>query len=200
MSGLDKIISQIDIDAKAQAETVIADAKAKADKIIAKAEADAKTKAETVFSQSETRSADIKERADSAAQLERRNQMLKFKQQYIIDVIDSTRSSLSDLPDDAYFEMLLKLVKKYAQKESATMKLNSRDLARVPADFVKKATEAAGLSSGQEITVSNDTCDIDGGFLLIYDGIDINCSFEALFEDAGDELRDCAQKVLFPEG
>lgn len=96
------------------------------------------------------------------------------------------------------FEVLPKLVRQNALSEPAVIKLNSNDLARLPADFQKKASDAAANGAGAEITVSNEPANITGGFLLIYKGIDMNCSFDAIFEDAIDSLRDVAGDILFP--
>lgn len=41
---------------------------------------------------------------------------------------------------------------------------------------------------GTNITVSNTPCNIPDGFLLVYGGIDVNCTFASLFEAAGDTL------------
>ena len=46
--------------------------------------------------------------------------------------------------------------------------------------------------------ISQAPADIESGFLLVYGGMDINCTFRAVFEDAADELRDAAGRLLFP--
>ena len=44
---------------------------------------------------------------------------------------------------------------------------------------------------------SNTPCNIPDGFLLVYGGIDVNCTFASLFEAVGDTLQDLAGGMLF---
>ena len=43
-------------------------------------------------------------------------------------------------------------------------------------------------------------CAIDGGFVLIYGGMEENCSFSALFDANREDFLDAAKAVLFEEG
>lgn len=195
MTGLEKILSQISTDAKSSADEMITEAQAKADKIIADANAEAAKQAQQILKQGEGKTADIKQRGASSALFEKRNKLLAFKQAYIDNCIGSVRTSLENAPDADYFENLLSLVSLYAKKENGVMYLNEKDLARMPQGFAARAAAAAGHS----ITISDTPRPIDSGFLLIYEGIDINCSFRAIFEDKEDTLRDIAGQILFPE-
>lgn len=74
------------------------------------------------------------------------------------------------------------------------MQLNEKDLARMPQDFSAQLKMAV---PGTNITVSNTPCNIPDGFLLVYGGIDVNCTFASLFEAAGDTLQDpCGRHAL----
>ena len=44
---------------------------------------------------------------------------------------------------------------------------------------------------------SKTPCDLPDGFLLVYGGIDVNCTFDALFEAEADALQDIAGGLLF---
>lgn len=196
MTGLETILSKINDDARQEADTLLTDAKKKADEILAAAKEDAAGKTQAILQNGEKKAQDIRTRGDSAAELARRNAMLAFKQQVIRDAIDSTRTSLENAPDTEYFELLLKLASRFAGEGKAEMRLNQRDLGRLPADFETALQQAVPQG---EITVSKTPCDIENGFLLIYGGIDINCTFRAIFEEAEGELRDTVGKILFPE-
>ena len=50
---------------------------------------------------------------------------------------------------------------------------------------------------GGSLTLSDDTADIDSGFILRYGGIEENCSLKALFADRQEELQDLVHKLLF---
>ena len=195
MTGLETILSQIAGDAQQEADELLSAARGKAEEILAGAKEEASRQAQAVIRDGEKKAQDIRDRAASAAQLEKRNQMLVFKQQLIRDVIDSARASLEDAPAEEYFRVLLKLVSRFAQSGKGEMRLNARDLARLPAGFEAEVKKAAPQA---DLTISQTACGIESGFLLVYGGIDINCTFRAIFEDAYDELRDAAGRLLFP--
>ncbi len=193
MTGLDKILGQIADDAKESADGELSLAKAEAGRVLEEARLEGEKQVQAVIAAGQAAATEIKKRAESSSQLERRNELLAFKQNYINEVVSSTMASLEALPDEEYFEILLKLLKKYAQKSAGVMKLCKRDLSRLPSGFAEKAAEAAG----SEIKVSSEAAEISAGFLLIYEGIDINCSFEAIFADKADAIHDKASEILF---
>ena len=186
-TGLDRIIEQILADAEAKAAEQVAAAEEEAKKTLADAAAEAEQKANALL-------ADIKARAASTAEFTRRRTVLAAKQNAIRDVIAAAQKELHDLPDDEYFSVLLKLAQKNALPGDAEMQLNEKDLARMPQDFSAQLKMAV---PGTNITVSNTPCNIPDGFLLVYGGIDVNCTFASLFEAAGDTLQDLAGGMLF---
>lgn len=195
MTGLESILSQIAGDGQKEAEELLSEAKAKAGEITQKAQEEAKEKAAAVLKDAERRAQDIWDRAQSAAELEKRNQMLVFKQELIREAVGAARESLENAPDGEYFETLLKLYRRFAQEGRGEMRLNKRDLARLPDDFLARMRKAVPEA---EVTISPQPHPIENGFLLVYGGVDINCTFQAIFEDAYDELRDAAGRLLFP--
>ena len=189
-TGLDRIIEQILADAEAKAAEQVAAAEEEAKKTLSDAAVEAEQKANVLLADSEKVGADIKARAASTAEFTRRRTVLAA----IRDVIAAAQKELHDLPDDEYFSVLLKLAQKNALPGDAEMQLNEKDLARMPQDFSAQLKMAV---PGTNITVSNTPCNIPDGFLLVYGGIDVNCTFASLFEAAGDTLQDLAGGMLF---
>ena len=187
MTGLETILHAITSDAETAAAEELEQARQKADTILTEAKAEGAKKAQIILQEGESEAQEIRERAKSAAQLDRRNRMLNFKQQLIQEAIDETRSKLENAPELEYFQILLKLISKFALPGEGELRLNGRDLARLPADFTAQLSQAAPES---KLTLSGEPSSIESGCLLVYGGIDINCTFQAIFEDAADELRD----------
>ena len=196
MTGLEKIIEQIDRDAHESASEVLAladgkcteiltEAQAECDKIDAQAVADAKALRE-----------DILARGESGAQMQRKNRILKAKQDMITDVIDQARETLLSLDNVDYFVLLGKLAEKYVQPGDGVMYLSSHDLARVPAYFRSNLARIAREKHGT-LLISNETRNIVGGFVLAYGGIEENCSFDAMFEEQKERLQDVVRAKLF---
>ncbi|MDO4573451.1 MAG: V-type ATP synthase subunit E family protein [Clostridia bacterium] len=193
MTGLDKILEQIHADAERKAAAQVADAQKAADAVLEAARADAERDAAHIAQDAEQKAEDLVQRAASAVELNRRRVMLETKQSAIRDTVAAARDALSALPDDAYFEVLLKLVARYSTQGDGELQLSARDLARLPADFEAAANKAARGT----VTVSKAPCDLKDGFQLLYGGIDVNCSFDALFEAEADALQDIAGGILF---
>lgn len=195
MTGLESIINQIAGDGQKEAGEILAEARKKADEIAENAKAQGAEKVRAVLKDGERRAQDIRDRAQSAAELEQRNQMLVFKQELIRQAVDAARESLENAPDEEYFNTLLTLYKRFAQEGRGEMYLNKKDIDRLPDDFLARMRKAVPEA---EVTISPKPQKIESGFLLVYGGVDINCTFRAIFEDASDQLRDAAGKLLFP--
>ena len=103
MTGLESIINQIAGDAQQEASEILAGAKERAEKAAKEAQEEAKRQADAILQKGEQDAKDIRERAQSAAELEKRNQMLSFKQSLIGEAIEGTRASLEEAPDKEYF-------------------------------------------------------------------------------------------------
>ena len=195
MTGLESIINQIAGDAQQEASEILAGAKERAEKAAKEAQEEAKRQADAILQKGEQDAKDIRERAQSAAELEKRNQMLSFKQSLIGEAIEGTRASLEEAPDKEYFDTLLQLYKRFAHQGQGELRLNQKDLTRLPGDFLARLKQAVPEA---DMHISPAPADIESGFLLVYGGMDINCTFRAVFEDAADALRDAAGRLLFP--
>lgn len=197
MTGLESILAQITGDAAREAEKLLAQGRQEAAASLDAAKTEAEKKAQEILDQGEARALAIRERAASAAQLKQRNRMLAFKQQLIEEALAAGLSSLEEAPAEDYFAALLGLAARYAQPGPAEMRLSARDLRRLPADFPARLKEAAPQA---DIAISQRPRETGGGFLLVAGDIDINCTFQAIFEELREPLRDAVGRLLFAEG
>lgn len=92
--------------------------------------------------------------------------------------------------------LLGKLAEKYAQPGDGVMYLSAADLARVPAYF-RGTLADIGAKKGGSLTLSDESRDLNGGFVLAYGGIEENCTFEAMFEENKERLQDVVREKLF---
>ncbi len=197
MTGLEKILKVIEDDANARAEEIINMANKEAKEIIeaAKQEADKKCSEMTVKSDADVQS--VLSRAESAAALQEKKKILDAKQQIISNVITKARNSLSGLSDSEYIDIILKMVHKYAHNKEGEILFSGTDKKRLPADIGSKLAGALAGKTGAALVVSDTTAAIDGGFVLKYGDIEENCSFDALFSSAKEELSDQVNAILF---
>jgi len=197
MTGLDKIIQVIEAEGKSKAESILAEANEEAEKIIASAKDEAEKKCAEIAEKPANEIKIILDRAQSQAALIKRQMLLKAKQQVINDIINKARLKLTGLPDKEYFEVILKLVRKYAHNEEGIIKFSQKDLDRMPKRFEKKLNEVIDDLDNASLSISEESIPIDGGFILVYGDIEENCSFEALFNASKEELQDKVNAYLF---
>ena len=196
MTGLEKIIEKIGLDARENAGEVLAEANEKCAEILDAARAESEKIDAQAQSDAMALREDILARGESGAQLQRKNRILTAKQEMIGEVIEGARESLIGMDDFDYFVLLGRLAERNAQPGDGIMYLSSQDLARVPASFHRTLAEIAQKKHGT-LVISHEPRSIDGGFVLAYGGIEENCSFEAMFEDRKEALQDVVRAKLF---
>ena len=196
MTGLEKITSEIKADADKSVAAIIDKANAEAKSILAGAEKEAAEAVAKINHDVSVRLSASKSTAESAAALRKRRLILEEKQKLIGEVIEEAKNLIYALPDDIYFEKILKLAEKNVNPAEGTIIFNAKDLSRLPADFETKLNVVA-VAKGGKLTVSKETRPIDGGFVLLYEGIDQNCSITSLFETHIESVQDKIQKLLF---
>lgn len=193
MTGLDKIITRIKLDTDKTSETIRLRNEAECQKLLDDAKAEAQSILKDGEIKAEKKYQDIIARANSAAELEERKIILSARQNVISTMISNTLKSLKNLPEDKYFELIYKMISKFSEESDGVIFLNEADLNRLPKDFVSKANSA----SKGKLTLSDTSVSVDGGFILTYGGVDVNCSFSSLFNDNSEKISDAVAKLLF---
>ena len=196
MTGLDKMIAQITDEAQAEAQTTVAAARDEAAGLAAEAEKEAQKISDTIAKQTENEAARYMERVESSAQLRRRTALLTAKQEVIAGVLEKAYQSIDSLGDADYFDLIRKLLTKYVQGESGVIQFSQRDLDRLPAGFEAEIQETAAAKGGA-LALSQDPASIANGFILVYGGVEENCTFRSLFDTQKDDLSDLVHKELF---
>lgn len=193
MTGLQKIIDQINNDSKISAAKIEEDAKARSAEIINNAKKDGEKMVKHIEENTSWQCADILQRGKSSAALKKKKTILKAKQQIITEVISKALESLYSLNDKEYFDTIYKMIRKNSLKQNGEIAFNQKDIARLPKDFSEKLLENAN----GKLTLAKQPINIKGGFVLIYGGIEENCSFEAMFASADEKLQDDVHNLLF---
>ncbi len=197
MTGLEKILKAIEAEAATGAETVINQAKQEAADIMKAAQEEADNKCAEITAKSEVDVKAVIGRAESAAALQEKKMILDAKQQIINSIIANAKNSLVNLPDSEYIDVILRMVKKYAQNKAGTILFTAADKKRFPSNFEEMLQKALSERTGASLAVSQEDVVIDGGFILKYGDVEENCSFDALFSAAKEDLQDEVNSILF---
>ena len=196
MSGLDKMKSRILEEADHSAKEIMDKANAEAEAVIKAAEEEAKAEAGRISSKAERDAADYAKRVASSVDMHRKQAYLAAKQEVISHVLESAYSTVMNLEVKEYFDMLEKLLERYVLPEEGEICFSAKDLGRMPEGFSGKIKTIAA-NKGGSLTLSDEARDIDGGFLLVYGGIEENCTIKAVFDAKREELSDQVNRLLF---
>ena len=196
MTGLDTILESIRRDGRENADSILKNAQDKASEILERGKAAAALRHDEIMRGVENEARDASGRVISAARRREREIILSARQEIISGIIKAAERSLYDLNDEDYFEVIVSLASKRAMPQRGELLLSRRDFERLPPDFEKKL--GAALPKGAELTVSAaPDASFEGGFILVYGGIEENCTFKALFDDRREQLQDLANRLLF---
>jgi V/A-type H+-transporting ATPase subunit E len=196
MTGLEKMKSQILDEAKALADSKIAEANRRAEEILEEAKADAEKSVASISQRSDKDVANYRERIISSIDLQKRTKLLAAKQEVIAQVLDQSYDRLKTMETGEYFAMLLKLAEKYVLPQEGIMYFSQADLGKMPESFksdVKKLAE----TKGGKLNISGEGRNIENGFVLAYGGIEENCTLKAIFDAKRDEFADKIHHILF---
>ncbi len=191
MDGREKILNRIKSDCDDSIRAIEAEAQKECDKIIAKAKADAQKSAAETDKKAQAKKAQLEASAKSRAELEARNAVLKQKRREIDLTVSALRDHMLGLGDNDYFELIYRLASKLSGM-NGELRLNSRDLGRLPGDFTDRLR-----ACGVEASISGEPADIDGGFILKHGDIEENLGFSALIAAKRGELEDFINRRLF---
>ena len=193
MTGLEKMISQIVDEATESAREMTAQAEAEAAKIAQAAEADVQKQKEELSKKSQADTEAYMERIKSSADLQRRTAILRAKQDVIAQVLEKAYASLQSMDEDAYFDMLRKMLRKFVQQEEGEIYFSAE---RMPKSFQADINTIA-KEKGGALKLAKESRQIENGFILVYGGVEENCTFRALFNTQRDRLQDIIHEKLF---
>lgn len=197
MTGLEKIIGEIHSKSQSEAQGILEKANSEAQELLQAAKSDSNTRCAEIEADTTKRANALVHSASSAADLECGRMLLRLKQEMLNDTLRQAMDKLLSLPDDEYFSLLIKMAAECADRTDGLLCLNQKDLDRRPSDFSERLNRE--LPKGASLSVSEQACQIEGGFILKYGAIEQNCSFYAVFDERREELTDQIRDILFPQ-
>lgn len=196
MTGLEKMKSQILDEANRSAGEILEQAKKEADAVMAEARKNAEAECQRISEKSEADAESLKGRAESSCDLQKRKAVLKAKQEVISEILKCAYKKMLASDTETYFDIIRKMLNKYVLPEEGEICFSSDDKKRMPDGFEKEIAAIAAAKGGKLI-VSKEERNIQGGFVLIYGGIEENCTFKAMFDSRRGELSDKVHALLF---
>ncbi|MEY8404251.1 V-type ATP synthase subunit E family protein [Oscillospiraceae bacterium 44-34] len=227
MEGIEKITAKIAEDAQAEIDTLTAETDGKIQAIRSNAEHQAQQEANEIVEKGRMAASERLERLSSAAQMERRKLELSAKQEVLGEAFDLALEKLCSLPEQEYIALLTKLALKASSSGREQLIFSQKDRARVGKQVVIAANEAlvkerapslpeevtkskvgafvdklvhsttAAVTGAGMLTLSEETRDIKGGFIMVDGDVEINCAFETLVRLQREKLEKTVADALF---
>lgn len=194
MNGIEKLTQQIAADAQVEIDAILAEAKEKADAITADYAQRAEKAAAERLTKGTEAAAQREERLISMADMERRKDLLAAKQDMVGKAFDKALEQLCNLPDEECVAILTKLAVAASASGKEQLIFSQKDRERVGKAVVLAANEA--LKDGN-LTLSEQTRPMAGGFILSDGAIEVNCTFETLVRLQRGEMAGEVANVLF---
>ena len=183
-------------EAQQSAAEILEKAQKDSEAALASAREAADVRAAEIEKRAEREAAEYEKRAEASMDMRRKQAYLEAKQEAIHCVIQTAYEKVLNLDSEAYFVLLEKILEKYILPGEGVICFAKRDLDRMPEGFSGKVKTAAAVKGGS-LVLSPEPAELDGGFLLIYGGIEENGDFDDLIDSAYERLQDIAHKALF---
>ena len=196
MRGIEKIAAQIIGEAEEKKAAIYEEIQHKIDELNAKTDEEIKAEIERINDDTLREEGTLEELAELAAQQKRRQAALSAKQEVIGEIINEAYERLLNLEDEKYFAVIKKMLEDNVLSEKGEIIFSARDRQRMPKDF-EDVIKNVALEKGGELVMSDEIRSIDGGFVLVYGGIEENCTFKAMLEASREELHDMVNGKLF---
>ena len=227
MEGIEKITAKIAQDAQAEIGRLMAETDERVKAIQAEAQAQAQREAGEIEARGKAAASERLERLSSAAQMERRKLELAAKQEVLGEAFSLALEKLCAMPEKEYIELLTKLALQASSSGKEQLIFSPKDRSRVgkqvvvavndalvrerapelPSEVTKSkvgafvdklvhSTTAAVTGAGM-LTLSEETREIQGGFIMVDGDVEINCAFETLVRLQREKMEKKTAEVLF---
>lgn len=229
MEGIEKITARIAQDADAEIARLNQQTQEQIREMQDKAQAQADRERADILARGRRAADERLERLKSAAGMETRKLELAMKQEVLSQAFDQALDQLCALPDAEYVELLTRLVLEASSTGKEQLVFSPKDRARVGKQVVVAANEAmvkgvvpdlpeaitetkvgaflgkvvnstAAMVTGTGLlTLSEETRNIRGGFILVDGDVEVNCAFETLVRLQREKLERQAAEILFED-
>ncbi len=188
--GIEDIRKRILEDAAQEREEILAEARKKAEEIRKEGERTAEKRKEAIISKALEEAREEHNRAVTMERLESRKVLLAEKQKIVEKAFERSLDVLVNHPE---YEQILETMLLGVAKGGEELILSPRDLKNLGNRFLKKVNNKLN----GKLTLSDESREIAGGFILQTPEVEINESFEERIRVLRDEIEADVARMLF---
>lgn len=199
MEGIEKITARIIEDAEREIAAMQQETEEEVNTLLAQAQTEAEQESMELLIRGRRAAEERRERLSSSADMECRKLELVAKQELLQQSFDAALEELCALPQERYVTLLSALAVEASSSGRERMILSARDADRLGEDIVKAANAALQKAGRRgELTLSQETRPIPGGFILAEGDVELNCAFDTLIQLQREKLEKEVAAILFP--
>ena len=188
-----KIIDNIMQEAASEAKQLAAEAERDSEKRLDEAESECKRIEAEEQKRCKAELQGLIKRSESARASRQRTRLLGVKQEILKDAVDTAYKSITSVSGEEYDEILKGLLKPRLHGGECVIYFPP---SKKPSKQLDAAIKELAAKSCCKYTLSYEREDIEDGFVLVYGGIEENCSFSTLFNERRSEISDYAAQLL----
>jgi V/A-type H+-transporting ATPase subunit E len=198
MAGVDGLKDRILREAEETAAETLLKAEKESAEILEKTKARAELKKRAMLESAEKTGLENAGRIISTARMQVRNQKLEAMQELISMVFDRAVEAIRSMDDKRYGEILLNMILHSALTGDEEIVMSPKDRLSINSEFMirlNSALKASGLKG--QMKLSDETREIQGGFILKSKGVEINGTVEAIVRSLRDSIEKDIVSILF---
>ena len=193
MNGIEKIISRMEADAKAERDAITAAAQQKAETIRHDYQATADALQQEAQVRRQAQNAERLEHLNGSSQMACRQRVLAVKQEVIDEAFSQAAQQLTQLPAEQYIPLLAALAADNGVGDEEIL-LSAADRQAVGQAVVDAAN---ARKSGAAFRLSDETRETGGGLVLRRGKVELNCGCTEKLRRLRQEESSAVAKLLF---
>ena len=180
------IIDRIMAEAETEIEAIVTQAEREANAIIQATEDKANQEKEKYRKRAEEEGRKAHAKEISGAEMQAKKALLQEKQNILDEVITEAKKRLETLPDAEYTKVIGGMLERLDDSQGKEIIVSEKDQKRL-----------ADVIAQKGFVLSQETRDIDGGFVVKNGEIEYNYSFASMIMVQKEEMQIAAAKILF---
>ncbi len=195
--SLENILNELEKTNQSAVERILDEARAKAESILAEAKALREKQISIIQHDAEQKSSRIREQIVTQAELEAAKEILKKKQELVAQVFESLKQHIMGLPQEQYCDFWKEYLLNAVETGDEAVVVGRKEK-YLDTNFIAGCNEQ--LNNNQltgRLKLSDSRGNFDYGFVLHSGSIEVNCTLEALMRSWQDEFRDEVARELF---
>lgn len=196
---ISKIVAKIDQEAKEKAERILGEARSKADQTLEDAKKKAEYIRDQILEKAEQEGLAKRRGVASLASSEARKLVLAEKQAILQEVYQNTLENLKGMSIEDYRGYFKRMLLRLCESGDETIILSPQDSERITSEFIQEVNRQMASDKGKKgkLSISNETRQMVGGFVLKRGNVEIDNSFDSLVRSVRDQTEPEVIAILF---